>query len=78
MQNQEINLRQRSNDNKNAFKHLFLWSPNADTFLSVISILAITFLAYMGVNIFGGTWLNPIFFGLLGTLEYVPFYHYIG
>lgn len=68
MQRQGINPSQRSNDNKNVLGHLFLWSPNIDTLMSAISILAITFLAYMGVNVFGGTWLNPIFFGLLGTV----------
>lgn len=61
----QLNFKQRNN---NLLGYLFLWSPGLDTFLSILSLFAITFLAYLGVNVFGGIWLNPIIFGLFGTV----------
>lgn len=49
-------------------RSFFSWTPSIDTVVVALSILALTFLAYLGLNVFGKTFLNPIIFGFLGTL----------
>lgn len=54
---------------KNTFlKGLFLWAPSTDTGIAAFSEVLMVILAYLGITLFGKTWLNPIVFNLLGTI----------
>lgn len=49
-------------------KRLFLWSPSIDTGIAAFSEVLMMILAYLGLSLFGKTWLSPIIFNLLGTI----------
>ena len=53
---------------KRILKQLFLWSPSLDTGMAALSQIIIMALAFLGVKVFGNTILNPILFGVMGTL----------
>ena len=47
---------------------LFLWALSTDTGLAVFSQVLMVISAYLGLSLFGETLLNPIIFGLIGTV----------
>ena len=64
-----VNLKKKENQMKNTIlKRLFLWSPSTDTGMAAFSVVLMVILAYLGLILFGKTWLSPIIFNLLGTI----------
>ena len=64
-----VNLKKKENQMKNTIlKRLFLWSPSTDIRMAALSEVLMVILAYLGLILFGKTWLSPIIFNLLGTI----------
>jgi hypothetical protein len=49
-------------------QRLFVWLPSIDTGMAALSLGVITLFAYLGINVYGDTWLNPLIFSFFGTL----------
>ena len=64
----EKELNRGNQKEKKNLKQLFLWSPSLDTGMAALSQIIIMVLAFLGLKVFGNTILNPILFGLTGTL----------
>ena len=64
----EKELKRGNQKEKKNLKQLFLWSPSLDTGMAALSQIIIMALAFLGLKVFGNTILNPILFGLIGTL----------
>jgi hypothetical protein len=64
----EKELKRGNQKEKKNLKQLFLWSPSLDTGMAALSQIIIMALAFLGIKVFGNTILNPILFGLTGTL----------
>jgi len=60
--------KERIMSKKGVFKQLFIWSPSLDTGMAALSQIIIIVLSFLGLKVFGNTILNPILFGVMGTL----------
>ena len=60
-------LRGNNQKGNTILKRLFLWSPSTDTGMASFSEVLMVILAYLGLSLFGKTWLEPLIFAVIGS-----------